>query len=90
MEEGTLRVDGNAIAGTLGEVFVREMTSARIVCAGCGEVEPLGAEHAYLQAPGIVLRCCHCEQVLLVVTRAGARYLLSFRGVRWFELAAEP
>lgn len=90
MEEATVRVDGNAIAGTLGEMFVQEMTSARIVCDGCGEVEPLGAEHAYLQAPGIVLRCRHCEQVLFVVTRAGDRYLLSFRGLRWIELAAQP
>jgi hypothetical protein len=53
-------------------------------------VEPIGAEYAYLQAPGMVLRCCHCEQVLLVVTRANGTYLLSFRGVRWLELPGEP
>jgi hypothetical protein len=89
MDEAMVRVDGNAIAGTLAEVFVHEMTSARIVCDGCGVVEPLGAEHAYLRAAGIVLRCCHCEHVLLVVTQAGGTYLLSLRGLRWFEVAAE-
>ena len=90
MDEAMGRLDGNAIAGTLAEVFIPEMTSARIACDGCGEVEPLGAEHAYTRAPGIVLRCCHCEQVLLVVTRAEESYLLSFRGLRWLEAAAEP
>ena len=85
-----MRVDGNAMGGTLTEVFARDVTSARMVCDGCGNVEPLGAEHAYLQAPGMVLRCRHCEQVLLVVTRANGASLLSFRGVRWFELPAQP
>ena len=85
-----MRVDGNAMGGTLSEVFAREVTSARMACDGCGQVEPVGAEHAYLQAPGMVLRCRHCEQVLLVVvTKANGTYLLSFRGVRWFELSAE-
>ena len=45
MEGEALRLDGNAIAGTLGEVFVHEMTAARIACKGCGNVEPVGAEH---------------------------------------------
>jgi hypothetical protein len=89
MEETMMRVDGNAMGGTLSEVFAREMTPAAMTCDGCGQVEPVGAEYAYLQAPGMVLRCCHCEQVLLVVTRAKGTYLLSFRGVRWLELPAE-
>ena len=86
MEKEMMRVDGNAMGGTLDDVFAREVTSVKMVCDGCGEVEPLGAEHAYMQAPGMVLRCCHCERVLLVVTAVNGDYLLSFRGVRWFEL----
>jgi hypothetical protein len=70
MEKEMMRVDGNAMGGTLDDVFAREMTSVRMVCDGCGEVEPVGAEHAYMQAPGMVLRCSHCERVLLVVTEA--------------------
>jgi hypothetical protein len=89
MEEAALMVDGNAVAGTLREVFVHDMTSARIACDGCGKVEPIGAEHAYMQAPGIVLRCRHCEDVLLVMTQGGGRYLLGFRGSRWLEIAEE-
>jgi hypothetical protein len=86
MEKEMMRVDGNAMGGTLDDVFAREVTSVKMVCDGCGEVEPLGAEHAYMQAPGMVLRCRHCERVLLVVTAVNGNYLLSFRGVRWFEL----
>jgi hypothetical protein len=86
MDDADLRVDGNALAGVLGEVFVHEMTSARIACDGCGEVEPIGAEHAYMQAPGIVLRCRHCEDVLLVLTQRGTRYLLGFKESRWLQI----
>lgn len=90
MEEANLMVDGNAVAGRLGEVFVHEMTSARVACDGCGEVEPLGAEHAYTQAPGVVLRCRHCDGVLLVITQQGGRHLLGFRQLMWLEVAENP
>jgi hypothetical protein len=86
MGDADLMVDGNALAGVLREVFVHEMTTARVACAGCGEVEPIGAEHVYMQAPGIVLRCCHCEDVLLVITHRRRSYLLGFHQLRWLEI----
>jgi hypothetical protein len=86
MGDADLMVDGNALAGVLREVFVHEMTTARVACAGCGEVEPIGAEHVYMQAPGIVLRCCHCEDVLLVITHRSGSYLLGFHQLRWLEI----
>jgi len=90
MEGSEMRTDGNAIAGVLQEVFVREVTTGRIACASCAKVEPIGAEHAYTQAPGIVLRCRHCEDVLLVVTQPPGRTLLAFPRSRWMEIAAKP
>jgi uncharacterized protein DUF6510 len=89
MESSEMRVDGNAIAGALGEVFVLEMTAARIACDGCGKVESIGAEHVYMRAPGIVLRCRHCDNALLVITRADGRSVLAFSGSRWLQLG-EP
>jgi Family of unknown function (DUF6510) len=86
MDQTNLMVDGNAVAGILGEVFVHEMTTARVACNSCGGVEPIGAEHAFVQAPGIVLRCCHCEDVLLVITRPGGRYLLGFKESKWIQI----
>jgi hypothetical protein len=89
MEDGELMLDGNGAAGALREVFIREITSARIACDGCGKVEPIGAEHAYVQAPGIVLRCCHCEDILLVMTHREGNYVLGFKGSRWIEITEE-
>jgi hypothetical protein len=86
MDDANLMVDGNALAGVLGEVFVHEMTSARVACAGCGEIEPIGAEHLYMQGPGAVLRCCHCEAALFVVTQRDGKHLLGFEGLRWLEI----
>ena len=86
MDDADLMVDGNALAGVLGEVFVYEMTSARVACAGCGEVEPIGAQHGYMQAPGAVLRCCHCDAVLLVVMQQDGKHLLGFERIRWLEI----
>ena len=85
MESDAMRVDGNAMAGVLGEVFAQEMTSARIACGGCGKVEPVGAEHAYTQAPGIVMRCCHCDRVLVVVTDVEGTYRFGLGGAKWLE-----
>ena len=90
MDNTEAMLNGNAVGGTLREVFVREMTSARIACDGCGRVEPIGAEHAYMRAPGIVLRCRYCEDVLLVMTRGGGRFVLGFQGTRWLEIPEEP
>jgi hypothetical protein len=88
MDSDAMRVDGNAMAGALGEVFVREITAARIACGGCGRVESVGAEHAYTQAPGVVMRCCHCDSTLLVVVQTGESYRVGLGGARWLEFTA--
>lgn len=88
MESDERRLDGNAVAGLLGEIFPFEMTMAHIRCAGCGAVEPVGAEMVYMDAPGTVMRCGHCESVLLTVVRGDGRYWLEMRGVTWLQIAA--
>jgi hypothetical protein len=80
-----LRLDGNAIAGLLAEVFAVEMTTARGTCAGCGAVEPIGAVHVY-KAAGYVLRCPHCDAVLAKLVTDGSRTWADLRGVRALEL----
>ena len=91
MTDADLRLDGNAIAGMLSEIFIPDMTTASIRCKGCGEVEPLGAQHAYVRAPGTVVRCCHCEGMLLVITEREDGFIFGFEGTRWLELArGEP
>jgi hypothetical protein len=88
MESDERRLDGNAAAGLLGEIFPFEMTMAQIHCAGCAAVEPVGAEMVYMDAPGMVMRCVHCGSVLLTIVHGDGRYWLEMRGVTWLQIAA--
>ncbi len=83
MDELTL--DGNAAAGLLEEVFGREMTTVRGTCTGCSAVEQLGAVRLYRTA-GIVLRCPHCDHVLMKLVAGGDRLWIDICGVRALEL----
>jgi hypothetical protein len=79
------RLDGNAAAGVLEEIFTFEVTAARSTCAGCGRTGPLGALLLYGGEIGIVLRCPACEGVQLRVARhsgqEGERYWIDMRGM---------
>ena len=75
------RLDGNAAGGLLSEVFTPEATSALVTCAGCGTTGAVGAAHAYVDAPGTVLRCPTCDAVLMRFTRVRGRLLADLRGV---------
>jgi Family of unknown function (DUF6510) len=88
MDATDLRLDGNAVAGLLGEVFAAEMTSALETCDGCGATHALGAVHVYAQAPGVVMRCPDCEAILICITRIRGRLLVDASGVRVIELEA--
>ena len=89
METADLMLDGNALGGALGEVFVTEITVARSTCGSCGAVREIGALVVYTQASGSVARCLDCDAVLLRVVRAGGRIWVDFRGVACLELRAE-
>jgi hypothetical protein len=88
MEDQQLRLDGNAAAGLLREVFVHELTDARGACASCGAVGEMGAQHLYMspRSPGAVLRCSVCESVLMVVVHAGGRFRVGVQGLIWIEM----
>src|SRR5919201_1854817 len=51
------RLDGNAAAGPLAELFAVELTAAVVTCAGCSNSAPLAAYDLYADAPALVLRC---------------------------------
>ena len=69
MDEADLRLDGNAAAGLLSEVFATEMTVASVTCAGCGATNVVARAQLYMQAPGSVLRCPNCTAVLMCIVR---------------------
>ena len=81
-------LDGNAIAGLLGELFGGEMTMAISTCDGCGQVDVVAELVVYARAPGVVVRCPGCDSVLMRIVRTPDRYLLDLRGTRTLELPA--
>jgi hypothetical protein len=79
-----LRLDGNAVAGLLQEVFAVEMTTAIGTCSGCSTAGPVGAAHLYRGA-GIVLRCPHCDDVLVKIVKNDSRVWIDLPGIRTLE-----
>jgi len=88
MDAAEMKVDGNAIGGLLREIFTMEMTAAETTCAGCGAVNAVGRVVVYMQAPGVVVRCPSCEQILMLIVHGRGRYWVDLRGVRRLEFAA--
>jgi hypothetical protein len=86
MRQADLKLDGNAIAGLLREIFTMEMTTAQSTCRGCGSVNPVGGVDVYLNAPGAVVRCPACEAVLMRIVRGRGRYWIDLSGTRCLEL----
>jgi hypothetical protein len=83
-----LKLDGNAAAGLLREIFAMEVTDATGMCDSCGNVEAVGGLVVYSYAPGTVLRCPHCDAVLMRIVTDGRRYWVDLRGVRSLELTS--
>jgi ferredoxin-NADP reductase len=81
----TEMLDGNAVAGVLGEVFAVEMTTAIMTCGNCGAAGPAGATHVFRGA-GIVLRCAQCDNALVKIVEGGTRMWFDFGGLRSVEI----
>ena len=79
-----LRLDGNAAAGPLGEVFSFEVTTAQYACGGCGRTGMLGGAMVYeVRGLGVVVRCPGCENALIRLARGRGRSLVDLRGTRY-------
>ena len=83
-----LRLDGNAAAGILSELFVPDLTVARAICAHCGATREVGALMVYAHGMGTVLRCPGCDAVVLCVTRTATQVWLDATGARRIVIAA--
>ena len=74
-------LDGNAIAGTMTEVFGADMTTITATCASCGATGVLAETVVYLRAPGVVVRCRNCESVLMVLVGRRGMYCVDIQGI---------
>jgi Family of unknown function (DUF6510) len=82
----TSRLDGNAVAGLMLEIFGREMTLANGVCRSCGVQSLLAELHVYSRAPGTVVRCRACGAMLICVVQAPGRTWIDLGGLATLEL----
>jgi hypothetical protein len=73
-------LDGNALAGSLGEVFVAEVTAAHTTCARCGRKARLADLRVFAGGPGMIARCAGCEEVVARVVRTANSMWLDLRG----------
>src|SRR5437667_8663927 len=81
-----LMLDGNAVAGLLQEIFAMEMTASPTECANCGRQGELGTLLAFTQAPGAVLRCPACEQVMIRIVATPDAIYFDARGAIYLRL----
>lgn len=86
MDDTATRLDGNAAAGLLREIFTVEMTTARAQCMNCGTMGEIGRAMVYTRGPGTILRCPRCDYVLMRIAHGPGRYWIDVRGVRWLEI----
>ncbi len=79
-----LRLDGNAAAGTLGEIFSFEVTTAEYACGGCAGTGRLGEAMVYeVRGLGVIVRCPGCDHALIRVAHNRERHLVDLRGTRY-------
>ena len=66
-----------------------EMTTATGTCDNCGATGLVAELMVYRQAPGTVVRCPACEQVLMVFSQVRGVNCVDLRGLRSLAVAAD-
>ncbi|MFF1877634.1 DUF6510 family protein [Leifsonia sp. NPDC058230] len=82
-------LDGNVAAGVLSEIFSVDVTSARGMCAHCGDMTVVARARVYPNDHGMVLRCSSCGDVLAMVVEQPGRVSIDLQGMVWLQLAVE-
>jgi hypothetical protein len=81
------KLDGNAAAGILQEIFPFDMTLVQATCTGCGATDVIGALAAYIHGMGTIVRCPSCDTALIRVAQTRGRTFLDLRGVRVLQIS---
>jgi predicted RNA-binding Zn-ribbon protein involved in translation (DUF1610 family) len=85
----SLKLDGNAAAGLLSEVFSQEATNAVARCGGCGAEGPVGTLMVYGHGMGAVFRCPRCEHVMIRIAQLREEVVLDMRGAVFLRLCVD-
>ncbi|MGY3790936.1 DUF6510 family protein [Streptomyces antibioticus] len=87
-QEHPLYLDGNALAGPLGEIFTTDPTTAWRLCPSCRLPATMAQLHVYGPEPGLTARCPGCAAIALrVVTQPGYLWLQLGSGAGAFRFA---
>ena len=79
-----LRLDGNAAAGTLGEVFSFEVSTAEYACGGCARTGRLGEAMVYeVREQGTIVRCPSYDHALIRLAHNCGGHMVDLRGIRY-------
>jgi len=81
-------LDGNVLAGPLSELGDLDVTTLVGTCSGCHDASVMAAAMVYPDAPGLVVRCHVCGDVLLVIVQSTAGTEIFVRGVTGLPLFA--
>jgi hypothetical protein len=82
-------LDANAAAGLLQEIFLVDVTTAQVECAPCGASAVIGSLRVYALPMGAVVRCTHCDGILMRAVHTPHGRWLDMAGARWLRFA-EP
>lgn len=81
-----LMLDGNAIGGLLQHLFARDVTTSQTCCDNCGQKGEVGTLLAFTQAPGVVLRCPACKEVMARIVMTAKDLYLDLRGTSYLRI----
>jgi hypothetical protein len=82
-----LRLDGNAAAGSLREIFSFEVTTAQYACGGCARADQIGAAMVYeVRGLGTIIRCPSCDSALIRLAHNRGRHWIDLRSVRYLQV----
>ena len=81
------RLDGNVAAGTLAMVFGSDLTTVPGRCAHCGVISVVGELLAYVRAPGTILRCPACSNVVLRIVQTDEATYIDARGAAYLRFS---
>ncbi len=78
-------LDGNAVAGLLAAAMGADMTTVPGACGHCGTVSVVAQLRAWTRAPGMVLRCPVCSEVVLRIVQTPTATLIDASGAAWLR-----
>ena len=80
-----LVLEGNAAVTLLQELFACDITVARTQCEACGSIEGVGSMRPYAAPMGAVLRCSHCDGILMRAAHTPHGRWLEMKGGRYLR-----